>query len=569
MKEQLENLLRVTLDTLGFVDSSVQVNYPKEPGHGDCMSSVALGLAKATGKKPMQIAESITLEIQKNIPAYLEKVEIAGPGFINFYLTRDYYAGIVEKVLHDSSFFYTNTLKGKKVIIEYTQPNPFKPFHIGHLMSNTIGESLSRLLAACGADVTRLNYQGDIGPHVAKAMYGIIKNGKGIVGDTVVEKADYIGECYAYGSDLYENDEAAKKEIDELNKKIYQGDSETKALYDEGRKITLLAFEELYRILGTSFDHYYFESEMVDRGRELVHEYEKKGVFESSDGAIVFHAEKYNPNLHTRVFITKHDTPTYETKELALTETKFKTYNPDLSIVTTAVEQQEYMKVLTEAISQMFKNEHYAERMEHITHGMMRFASGKMSSRKGNVVTGESLVRDAKDAVLNIIKERDYSGEMKERIAEEVGVAAIKYSILRGGIGSDIIFDFEKSISFDGDSGPYLQYTTARANAVLAKASDAGIKHDLSVPTDATLPLERLLERFPKILVRATEEREPHHLTTYLIQLAGEFNSFYGNEQIIKEGDIATPFKLAVTEAVSKTLSNGLVLLGIKVPEKM
>lgn len=571
MKEKLEALLTKAVAELGFETSGLSVSYPKEAGHGDYMTNAALLLAKkGPAGTPRQIAETLQKEIEKDLPDYLEKMEIAGPGFINFYLSRSYYSNIVESVLHDADFFRGSLYAGKKIIVEYTQPNPFKPFHIGHLMANAVGESLVRLLGAQGANVIRANYQGDIGPHVAKALWGIVKKDAGIVGDTPAEKANYIGECYAYASDLYESDEAVKTEIDELNKKIYNGgDYKEKELYEEGRRVTLEAFEEIYRILGTVFDRYYFESEMIERGIALLLGYSQKGIFEHSDGAVVFHAEKYDPKLHTRVFITKHSTPTYETKELALTEIKFETLKPDLSIVTTAVEQQEYMKVVTEAIRQMFPKEKYADKMEHVTFGMMRFADSKMSSRKGNVITGESLLRDTQNAVFEIIKKRDYADEDKNRIAEYVAVAAIKYSILRSATGTDIIYDRDKSISFDGDSGPYLQYTTARANSVLGKAVEKGLEHNLGTPTDTTLSLEKILEKFPTTIARAALERQPHHLATYLVQLAGEFNSFYGREQIIKDDDESVPYKLAVTEAVHKTLTRGLALLGINVPEKM
>jgi len=222
----------------------------------------------------------------------------------------------------------------------------------------------------------------------------------------------------------------------------------------------------LYKILGTKFDYYFLESQMADIGREIVNA--NMGIFEESDGAIVFKAEKYDPRLHTRVFITRNNLPTYEAKELGLTMEKFKTVpSMDLSIVETAVEQAEYMKVVTKAISLIHPE--YANKMKHITHGMMRFASGKMGSRKGNVITGESLIQDMTALVQEKLKDRDWNDDEKKKVAEMVGVAALKYSILKQGIGGDIIYDFEKSISFEGDSGPYLQYSYARANSVLEK----------------------------------------------------------------------------------------------------
>ncbi len=554
----------------GFMVGKPEIMYPKEMGHGDYMSSTALVVSKQYGKAPKVIADAIAEEMNKNLPPYIASVTVAGPGFINFHLSRAYYTSILEFILRDGEHYgKSDIFETKKVVVEYTQPNPFKPFHIGHLMSNTIGESIARLVDFHGGKVIRANYQGDIGLHVAKAMYGIIQKGGVIEGKTTSEKAAFIGECYASGSNLYDSDPAAKTEIDALNKKLYEGDPVYKGIYDEGRKVTLEAFEELYAALGTKFDKYYFESEFAEKSVALVKENVTKGIFDESEGAIIFRAERFNPKLHTRVFITSQGLPLYDAKELALTVAKFTEFEPDLSIVTTAVEQKDYMDVVTEAIRQLFPREGYAARMEHITHGMMRFATGKMSSRRGNVITGESLVSDAKEAILQIIKDRDFNDKERREVAEAVGVAAIKYSILRSNIGTDIIYDFDKSISFDGDSGPYLQYATTRARSICRKGEEAGVKTHLHNPTDATLSLERILERFPSVAYRAIEEREPHHIATYMIELAGAFNNFYANEQIIDPNDDTSSYKVAVSEAVAVVLTKGLHLLGIKVPPKM
>ncbi|MBP6926569.1 MAG: arginine--tRNA ligase [Candidatus Pacebacteria bacterium] len=570
MKEKLQTYLGEIMLKCGYMVGKPEVVYPKEAGHADYMSSTTLAIAKQYGKSPKVMADTIVEEMRKDLPPYIESVDVAGPGFINFHLSREYYTGILEFILRDGERYgKSDIFETKKVVVEYTQPNPFKPFHIGHLLSNAIGESIARLVDFHGGEVVRANYQGDIGPHIAQAIYGIMKRGVGIVGKNTSDKALYIGECYAYGNSLYVSDPAAKIEVDEMNKKLYAGDPAFKEIYDEGRKITLEAFEEIYKVLGTKFDRYYFESELAPKGVALVKEFMTKGVFEESEGAIIFRAERFNPKLHTRVFITSSGLPLYDAKELALTVEKFTELEPDLCIVTTAIEQKEYMSVVTEAIRQMFPREGYANRMENVTHGMMRFASGKMSSRRGNVVTGESLIRDAKEAIMEIIKDRDFTDTEKREVAEAVGVAAIKYSILRSGLGNDIIFDFDKSISFEGDSGPYLQYAATRARAICRKAEEGGVKSSLKVPTDSTIAVERILERFPSVAYRAMEEREPHYIATYLMELSGCFNNFYAREHIIDANDPTSPYKVAVAGAVAVVMIKGLHLLGIKIPEKM
>ena len=335
--------------------------------------------------------------------------------------------------------------------------------------------------------------------------------------------------------------------------------------------MTLEAFEIIYETLGTKFDKYYFESVMADLGKKIVDKNEKN-IFEKSDGAIVFHAEKYDPKLHTRVFINSQGLPTYETKELGLTMSKFKkgifSKGLDMSIVTTAIEQGEYMKVVQKAISLMHPE--LEKKMKHITHGMMRFASGKMSSRKGNVVTGESLIKDSQDEIKEKIKDRNLNDKEKKEISNIVGVAALKYSILKQAIGGDIIYDFEKSISFEGDSGPYLQYSYTRAKSILKKALGEKVVSSCVLPKGwETVEVEKMLYKFPEIVLRSAEEFEPHYIANYLIDLARAFNAFYGNTQIVKKDDPASPYKIALTEATGEVIKEGLYLLGIKVPEKM
>jgi arginyl-tRNA synthetase len=291
-------------------------------------------------------------------------------------------------------------------------------------------------------------------------------------------------------------------------------------------------------------------------------------VFEESNGAIVFRAEKYDPKLHTRVFITQAGLPTYETKELGVTEEKFKTKpDLDLSIVITATEQMEYMKVVAKAISIIHPD--YESKMKHITHGMMRLVDGKMSSRKGNILTGESLIRDTVFLVGERLKEQDWSEEEKNKIAEAVAVAALKYSILRQSTGGDIVFDFEKSISFEGDSGPYLQYSYVRAHSVIEKAQKENISPDPHSKSVEIFEIEQLLYRFPEVVLRSASEYEPHYIANYLIELARSFNSFYGNTIIVKKEDPTSPYKVALTYSFTFVMKKGLHLLGIEAPERM
>ncbi len=566
--ETIQSGVTKALQSLGL-EGDIRLEHPADLSHGDYSTNVAFVLAKKEGENPRALAEKICVELNKNLPPEIEKIEIAGPGFINFYLSKIFFIERVNYITAKPDEWGTNKmLAGKKIMVEYTDPNPFKPFHIGHLMTNTIGESIARITEANGATVVRANYQGDVGLHVAKAIYGMLKEGgpDGMLPASL--QAEIIGTRYSWGSNEYDTNEETKKEIDAINKKIYEkSDSEINILYEHGRKVTLEAFEEIYKLLGTKFVHYFFESDMAVVGAQIVKEHTGP-VFEESDGAIVFYAERYNPKLNPRVFITGAGLPTYECKELGLTKTKFEKENPDLSIVITAIEQDNYMKVVTTALSVIAPD--WASRMKHITHGMMRLTSGKMSSRKGNIITGESIIRDSIALVAEKVVEREMSGDDKKAIAQIVGVAALKYSILKSSIGSDIVYDPEKSISFEGDSGPYLQYTAVRAQSIIAKAGNSKIIQEVEpIEGYVITNLEKIIYGFEEVVIHAKEEFQPHHITTYLTKLASEFNSFYANTKILVDDNPYKDYHLVLVSAFYITMRNGLYLLGIQTPEKM
>lgn len=514
--------------------------------HGDFATNAALSAGKLLKKNPAELAKELAekLSIQG-----IEKIEAVG-GFVNFFLSREAINTEVEKAAQNDGCGDNNLYAGKKIMVEYTDPNPFKEFHIGHLMSNAIGESISRVLERSGAEVVRANYQGDVGPHVAKAMFVLLE--KNIDNPNIKD----ISEAYVEGAHRYEENAEDKAAIDQLNKKIYEKtESRVNALYEKGRTLSLEHFEELYKTLGTSFDRYYFESETAPIGLMTIKEHPE--VFVQSEGATVFRGESYG--LHTRVFANKMGLPTYEAKDLGLVVLKQKE-KCDEYIYITANEQNEYFKVVFLAAKLVFPN--IEGKLVHRSHGMMRFSSGKMSSRLGNVVTGESLLMSLQDAA----KEKMQGREIKNPslVAEEVAVGAIKYVVLKQNTGKDIIFDPEKSLSTEGDSGPYLQYAHTRAQSLIRKADDAEVVAGVS----GSSALSRIILHYPDALARASLELEPHHITTYLTELASTFNSWYAAERVIVDGKI-TSQNLELIKAVKNILSSGLETLGIPSPEEM
>ena len=564
------------------------VEYPADEGFGDYSTNVALVLANKTKENPKELAKAMAKLLEKKAKDWVEKVEASGPGFINISIKTEYIVKQIEGVLKGKDSFGKNDrLKSKKIMIEFTDPNPFKEFHIGHLYSNIVGESLCRLLETSGAEVKRVNYQGDVGMHVAKALYGLrrqMASNKWQITDLekkpLKERVMFLGQAYALGATAYEKDKKAKKEIEELNTKVFALDADIKELYEVGRKWSLEYFETIYRRLGTKFDFYYFEREVGEVGLKLVKEFLKKGVFEESKGAVVFSGEK--SGLHTRVFINSLGLPTYEAKELGLAPTKYKDFAYDQSIILTGNEIDEYFKVLIAALKQV--SPELGEKTMHLSHGMVRLPEGKMSSRTGEILTGEWLLDEAKKKVLKIIQQgRTLSDKVRpsqkeiDETAEMVGKGAVKWALLKSGIGRDIAFDIEESVSLEGNSGPYLQYTHARARSVLARANGKwkmeNGKNNYQFNSEE-LSILRWLYRFPEVVEKAGKEYAPHEVCTYLFELAQRFNSFYNKHSILgnKKQEVASEqkqFRLGLTAATAQVIKNGLYLLGIAAPERM
>lgn len=545
-----------------------------EFSRGDIMTNVAMKYAGRVGKKPLELAQEIATHISGKNLKYVAKAEAVAPGFVNIFLTREYFSDVLATI--DDSWGRNGTLSGTKAIFEYTDPNPFKEFHIGHLLPNTVGESLSRIAEYSGAEVKRVNYQGDVGMHVAKAIWGYVNMPSEIKtrDKNPFETEEFFavnqwGIAYKYGNAEYEraDTDASKKAITELNKKIYdRSDLEINKLYDQGRQVSLDYFETIYARLGTKFDHYFFESESAGYGKEIV-EKNTPAIFEYSDGAVVYKGDEAM-GLHTRVFINKEGLPTYEAKELGLAKLKYDFYPYDHSVIVTSNEIVDYFKVLLDAMAKVYQQEGFAQKTKHIAHGTLRLPEGKMSSRTGNVITALSLIEEASTRVREkISSERGLSEDEIPELIEMVAIGAIKFAILRQEVGKDMIFDFDRSLSFEGDSGPYLQYAHTRAVSLLEKAGDTtqAIMKDY-IPAELAL-FERLLPLFPETVARASREYAPHHIVTYLLKLAGAFNSWYANERIIGSKDEA--YKLSLVSAFAQTMKNGLLLLGIHAPKRM
>src|SRR3989344_2773483 len=591
-RELITNNLLLVVRKLSKAGVDVRVSISERLENGDYFTNVALRLASILKRKPLDIAYEIKTEFEKLVSpssqpppikgegdqsSVIDRVEVAPPGFVNFFLSRQYLADTIDKIREKGSKFgNSDVLKNQKVMVEFTDPNPFKEFHIGHLYSNLVGESISRLFESQRATVWRGCYQGDVGLHVAKAIYGMRKLADQMPDDNapLSVRAQFMGRAYTLGSRDYDSNENIKKEIDELNKKIYDQDSSIRELYKKGRVWSLEYFDSIYKRLGTNFKRFYFESEVGEEGARIVREFSKKKVFEKSEGAIIFPGKKYG--LHNRVFINSQGIPTYEAKDLGLAPTKYKDFPYDQSIIITAHEQTEYFKVVLKALEQT--NPELAKKNMHIPHGVVRLPGRKISSRAGEVITGEWLMDEAVARILREYPEMASPERSRrdEDTAEKVGLAAIKYALLRGTIGRDIEFNFEESISLTGASGPYLQYTYVRTRSVIEKNHEARImnhgKHaenwELGIG-NLKLEIEELnvlrqLVHFEETVDEAQDRLSPNLVAEYLFDLASKFNLFYQKHRIV-----GNSFRLELTRAVGQTIKNGLVLLGIETVRKM
>ena len=559
MELMIRRAIEVALERLGINSVDFVVEHPADIAHGEYSTNIAMVCAKKVGKSPREIAEQFLAELTGTIPQ-VAKIEIAGPGFINFHLSRDFFSEKITDIFaHPDTWGNNNSLRNEEIIFEYTSPNLFKPLHIGNLVGNIVGESTARLFEAGGAVLHRVNYPSDIGLTVAKGVWGL-QHTKGDPQDI-----NQIGEAYRIGNEAYEHDPDAKRAIETVNRSLYAGDDESlMALRAQGIETSQKHFTELCRKLGTSFDIQILESEASPLGVETVRAH-MGDVFEESDGAVIYRGEKHG--LHTRVFLNSQGLPTYEAKDLGnfvLKQKKYPTWTQ--YFVVTGGEQREYFKVLICALRDVFK-EAQSRVVENVATGFLTLTTGKMSSRKGNVLTGESFLAELEAEA----RERASASRADNvtELAEMIAVGALKYQILRQSIGTDIVFDKAQALSLEGDSGPYLMYTHARIASTEAKAQEIGMTLATTHAPHMPYEVERTLYQFPEVICKAQAERAPHHLVVYLTKLASEFNSFYAHEKIIDMNDEYAPYKLALATAVRITLKNGLWALGIKAPERM
>jgi len=542
--------------------SSVPVVEPANPKFSADLAIPTFMFARELGKSPQEIAAQLAESLKHDAVAKAEAVS----GFVNIWLSDASIAEAIKQV--NTTFGQHDTLQGQQIVIEHTDPNPFKEFHIGHAYSNTVGEALGRLYKLGGAEIHQVSYHGDVGKHIAMAIWGIEQLltepeadwfTRESEGDLTLSDVDetkrtaFLGAAYARGASAYKDDEQAKEQIETINRHVYAHDEQDiDEIYEIGKGWSFAYFEEIYAELHVQFEKQYLESEVSSDGVEIVRQH-MGDVFEESDGAVIYKGEK--AGLHTRVFINGQGLPTYEAKELGLTFAKAHDYNFDQSVVVTANEIDEYFKVLIAAVGDV--NAELASKMRHVSHGVVRLTTGKMSSRTGQVIRAVDVLQTIRDSI---------SESYDTPEVDAVKLGSLKYAFLKQRVGGDIVFDIAESISLEGNSGPYIQYAHARGQSILNKIPGHQPAELRDLNEDEHKLAMKLLQ-LPMTTAKAVAELAPHHICTYLYELTQQFNRFYEHNRIV--GDTRQDERATLVSAYVQVLKNGLDALNIPAPNKL
>jgi arginyl-tRNA synthetase len=559
---------------------SCTLETPADSSHGDYATNVCLVVAKSRGLSPITLADELAkaLELILKEKGIITKVEIAGPGFINFFLTD-------EKIREGNKGRGVVTkCSGKNILVEHSSPNLFKPFHIGHLMNNIVGEFVSRAEEKGGAAVTNLCFPSDISFGIAKAMYVWKKDREGGLSpdfdvllqdhslETESKIVDYFGTCYVRGVALAKERQEVEKEMRQIAKNLYEKNSgEDLELWHKARTINTVYFENVLESLGSKMGKVIFESDVDGVGKEIVTANTGEGkVFIESQSAVVYIPHEERKDINTSVFINSEGHPTYEAKDVGLVYKKFTEYGDvDASYFITDAEQSHHFKVVMDAASKINDEwKTWTEKSIHVPHGRMLFKGQKMSSRLGGVPIALDVISVIEEEVREKSSDKiaHLSDEEKDSLVRDIALSALRIAVLRSKPGININFDPETSLSFEGDSGPYLMYTHARMSSLLDKGGIAN-------PEFGNLPvteLEREVLHYEEVLTDAIETLSPQKLVSYLFSIAQSFNSYYASHQILVEGDTyGNAHRLAIVVRTKCILKEGLYILGCNAPERM
>lgn len=588
LKNELFNIARdldyLKEDSIGAEDIKFDVSFIDSTNSkfGDVATNIALTLAKKVGKYPKVIGEEIIKEInfnienEKELSKIIEKAELANNGFINFCLKKDF---LIEELKRLANLELIETkYTDQKVLVEHSSPNLFKPFHIGHLMNNIIGESIVRMMKTTKADLRTMAFPSDISIGIAKAIY-ILKNKKNwsFFNEDII---NILGNAYTEGVRFYEENPDKQDEIKLVAKNLFERNSETEEyqIYTKAREVNIEYFKKVQAMLGSKFDHFIYESEAGIRGEEIVKENVNKEegkevFFVAENGAIVFDTKKIKNKVSSEtiksVFINSENHPTYEAKDLGLLDLKHGYFPFDYNLFVTDTEQIPHFEVVLQVAKELgsvFK--FLAEKSQHVPHGRLNLKGERISSRLGNVLTVEEVLEMVNKKAEERLgsKTEDLNEIQKEFLIKDISLSALRISILKSKPGINIDFDFETSLNFEGSTGPYLLYTYARANSLLEKVEKGEGELIVSL---SSLPLYKKLIESESVLKRGIEELAPQVIVKYLFELAQAFNTFYAKEKIISEDKNLTNSNISLVKNFLKIFKFSLNSIGIEEVEKM
>lgn len=565
-KEEIAKILSDKIESMTKEDILMQIEIPPSYEMGDYAFPV-FSLAKIFRKNPNMIAEEMAASIK---PEYFEKVESKG-AYINFFTNKEALAKtVVEEISKEKENYGKSKLgEGKTVIVEYSSPNIAKPFHIGHIRSTIIGDSLKRIHKFLGYNVVSINHLGDYGTQFGMLIYAI-KNW-GNIEEIEKNPIPELLKLYVRVNTEADQNEEIKEECRHYFASLEKGDEDAVKIWTWIREISLKEFNIVYDLLGIKFDSYNGESFYSDKMMKQVERMEKLGILKDSEGAKIVDLEKYN--LPPALILKSDGSTIYITRDIAAAEYRHETYHPEKNIYVVATEQNLHFKQLKAVLKEMQYD--WYDEVTHVAFGMINLADGKLSTRQGRVVYLIDVLNKAIEKIMEILNEREETSGVKiankEELAKQVGIGAIKFQELFNQRIKDYTFDWDKTLSFEGESGPYVQYAHARICSLLEKGGfDINKEVDSSLlNNEMEINILRNLYKFTEVVEDAKEKYEPFFISRYVVELAKDFNKYYNQVTINVEDEKLKNTRLMLCYSVKNVISEGLRLLGIEAPEKM
>ena len=543
------------------------IEIPKDSTNGD-YAFPCFKLAKVMKKSPMQIAEEIKERISIDEEKIL-KIDIAG-GYINFYINKNILVkDVLQRIEDEEEYCKAPSKKNKNIVIDYSSPNIAKPFHIGHLKTTVIGGALYNIYKYLGYNVTGVNHLGDYGTQFGKLIEGCKLWGDEY--DLRENSIDKLAEIYKRINELCKEDESVLERCRENFKLLEQGDEYCVKLWQEFKDLSIKEFQKIYDLLGTKFDSWNGEAFYADKTDEVIEILKSTGKLQESEGAMI--VDLSDVGIETPCIVCKSNGSTiYATRDLAAILYRARTYDFDKCIYVTSYEQNLHFKQIFEVAKLLGLDEKYTNGLEHVPYGFVRLSTGRMSTRLGNFVKVEDLLNDAISQAEKIIEEKNPNLENKEEIAKKVGIGAVIFNDLATSRIKDEVFDIDSMLNFQGETGPYIQYTYVRTNSVLEKVGKVPSFNDINcelLQDEYSQNVIKLIYSFEDVLNQVIEKSEPSLLARYLIDLSKAYSNFYNENKIISEDENTQNARVFLTYAVGKTLKSGAKLIGMEMPEKM